>query len=111
MKYLVAMVLVLFVAACTPSESMCNLMTSAKASFDVLVVEGEIDPKHVPNVNTAYKFGRDVCDAPAGTYDQAKMIEVATQAYIAIRRAMRDSDVAYPAPMLKLEQLLKEAKK
>lgn len=114
MKRLLAIPLLLALGACTPSQTACSSMDSFKLAFDEFAAEGEFSQNTILYVNTAYDEAHAICIAPPGTYDQAMMIATATRVALTIRRAMRESDVAYPvlAPQLdKLEHLLKEARK
>lgn len=103
MYKLLALLTTGLVVACTPSETACNLMFSAKKVFDVEVNAGTVDVRYVPNANAAFNVGKAVCEAPAGTYDQAKIMDVATDAYIAIRNATRNNAAAYSAMKPHLE--------
>lgn len=114
MRRLFAIGALILAGACTPSESVCNTAEALKLSFDEFAIEGEFSQRTVLLVNAAYDEGIKVCTAPVGTYDQAAVIASATKVILVIRKAMRESDVAYQAmgPQIrKLEALLKEARK
>jgi hypothetical protein len=104
----IAGVCLLVITGCNLSESTCNTMDALKSSFDRFAAEGEFSRKTVIAVNGVYEPAARACEN-AGTVTQVEMIALATDAILAIRQAMRESDraatVMYPQ-VRELERIL-----
>lgn len=114
LRYAMAVLAVsLSLAGCQASlPQACQMATAAHTSFTVLADAGEFTVETVKAERLAFASFKPVCDNPAA-FDPATALPIVLNAYVVIRNAMRESDVAYATLRpyaLGLERILAKAR-